>query len=158
MIGSLIGRKTTLSEPEYVFQRYDGRIDHHTDGESQSGQRNDIDRQTEPGNGHESADDRYRNGGEDNHCRQQAAKKQKEDAEGKYAANENVLLDKVDRRRDVFRLVIDHTQIEVTRRQNGLIQLVDGSPQADHGFHDIHAWRTKRVDNHRFLTVQPPVT
>ena len=157
VIGSRVGRHAALPQPEYIFQRHNRGIDNHADREGQPGKRDHIDRQAEPGNGHKGADNGHRNGRKHDDGRQDAPQEQHQDAERQKAAHENVLLNEVDGRSDIFGLVIDDAQIQVTRVENSLVQHLDLVAEPLHRLDDIHPRRTKGVDNDGFLAIEPAV-
>ena len=108
MIGRGVGRQTTLAKTENILQRYNRGIDNHANRKGKSSQRDHIDRQAKPGNGNKGADHRHRNGGKHDDRRQQAAQEQHQDAKRQNAADPDILLHQINRRGDVFRLVIDN--------------------------------------------------
>ena len=157
MIGGGISRHPALAKPEDILKRDNRGIHHHTDSKGKTGEGNHIDRQAQPGNRHKGADDRYRNGSEDNHGRQNAAQEQHQHAKRKHTADKYVLLHEINRRGNVLGLVIYHAKIEIARLKHRAVQIIDLRTQPFHGFDDIHPGRAQRVDDDGLFAIQAPV-
>ena len=141
MISRRVGGHSALAKPEDVFERDNRGVNHHADGKGQPGKRNHIDRQSKPGDGDKCADHRHRDGGEDNDGRQDASQEQHQYTEGQKPADKDVLLHQVDGRGNIFRLVIDNTQVQVPHIQNAFVENVNLATKPFHGLDDIDPGR-----------------
>ena len=81
---------------EDVFERDDGVVDDHADGEAHSGQADDIDIATQKRHREEGADDGDRDGGGNDRDGADAAQEDEEDQDGERAADEDIGADQAD--------------------------------------------------------------
>src|SRR4029453_14141230 len=106
-------------ETEDVFEHNDGVVDDHTDHQHQRQHRHAIERKVQSSHHAETGNQRAWDGHRRNQCRTPGAHEEQHDETRQYAAEYQVLLNFVQPRFNVARLVADHFHLHIVWKLTG---------------------------------------
>ena len=131
---------------EDVFERDDGVVDDHADGEAHSGQADDIDIAAQKRHREEGADDGDRDGGGNDRDGADAAQEDEEHQDGERAADEDIGADQADGALDIVGLVVDLFKVQILTGQRAGVELVDGAADTRHDLEHVSAGFSLGID------------
>ena len=153
LVGGLRRAQATLAQAVDVLEHDDRCIDHHADGEGQSGQRDDVDGAAQGRHRDEGADDRHRDRqGDDQGCPTGPQEDQQQQRRQR-AANVDVLVHQGDRRVDVDRLVVDLAELQSGVRHLEGTQVGQGRADPLHRLDHVGAGLPRGVHRQGGLSV-----